>query len=390
MIEEEFADLGVQWAPHKRRGPCQCIEFLGLLLCNTRERQGITLTAKRLSKLEAEMSDWLAREPTDGNLEVEPKPLASLLGKLVFASQVVENGRTYMQNMLAAFKGLVVDWNRGAVSPSGGVWESMRVGPRFWRDLRWWHSHLRGQAFTPYVRARRPAEGMLAGTDASGWGTGQVLWLDGAREESVLRFTAAEKRRPINWRELLGILRVCEVGGERLRGKVVLIETDNMAAKGASEKLSSKAEDMQELVRRLLLSAEKFGFELRVTHTPGEKLDRPDQTSRGDATEEPRARLRSHVFGEVAARWGPFSDFLGAEREHQQPAALDGAEGAPRRLWAHPTMNTVGSALRRVQDEVTRDMERGATALALVPDDDAPAWSKLLRHGLTVGRLGEG
>ena len=122
---------------------------------------------------------------------------------------------------------------------------------------------------------------MLAGTDASGWGTGQVIWLDGAREGSVLRFTAAEKRRPINWRELLGILRVCEVGGERLRGKVVLIETDNMAAKGASEKLSSKAEDMQELVRRLLLSAERFGFELRVTHTPGEKLDRPDLSYRG-------------------------------------------------------------------------------------------------------------
>ena len=123
-----------------------------------------------------------------------------------------------MQNMLAAFKGLVVDWNRGAVSPAGGAWESMKVGPRFWRDLRWWSSHLRGRAFTPFARARRPAEGMLAGTDASGWGTGQVLWLDGAREESILRFTAAEKRRPINWRELLGILRVCEVGGERLRG----------------------------------------------------------------------------------------------------------------------------------------------------------------------------
>ena len=50
-------------------------------------------------------------------------------------------------------------------------------------------------------------------------------------------------------------------------------------------------------------------------------------------------------------------------------------------------MNTVGSALRRVQDEVTRDMERGATALVLVPDDDAPAWSKLLRHDAPVKKI---
>ena len=53
-------------------------------------------------------------------VDVEPKELASLLGKLVFASQVVSGGRTYMQGMLSSFKGLVVDWRRGAVAPAGG------------------------------------------------------------------------------------------------------------------------------------------------------------------------------------------------------------------------------------------------------------------------------
>ena len=137
----------------------------------------------------------------------------------------------------------------------------------------------------------RAAEAVLTGTDASNWGTGQVLWLDGGREESSLEFTHAERRRPINWRELLGIVRVCTVGGERLRGKTVLVETDNMAARGAASKFSSKAADMQELVRRLMRLGERHGFTLRVTHTPGSKLDRPDQTSRGDAVEESRLRL---------------------------------------------------------------------------------------------------
>ena len=37
LLEElfpKFAEFGMQWAPHKRRGPAQVMEFLGLLLCN--------------------------------------------------------------------------------------------------------------------------------------------------------------------------------------------------------------------------------------------------------------------------------------------------------------------------------------------------------------------
>jgi hypothetical protein len=79
----------------------------------------------------------------------------------------------------------------------------------------------------------------------------QIIWPgDGGREEHVLIFSAAEKRRSINWRELLGIVRVCQLGGERLRGKTVLIESDNMAAVVATRKMSSKAADMQVIVTR--------------------------------------------------------------------------------------------------------------------------------------------
>ncbi len=48
----------------------------------------------------------------------------------------------------------------------------------------------------------------------------------------------------------------------------MLIEADNMAAVGAAAKLSSKAEDMQELVRRLLELTELHGIrdELIVLH----------------------------------------------------------------------------------------------------------------------------
>ena len=221
-----------------------------------------------------------------------------------------------------------------------------------------------------FEEAGRAAEAVITGTDASDWGTGQVLWLDGAREESVLRFTHAEQRRPINWRELLGIVRICMVGGNRLRGKTVLVETDNMAAKGATAKGSSKSADMQELLRRLLRLGERFGFTVRVTHTPGSKLDRPDQTSRGDAIEEPRIRLRESWYRPLADRYGPFSSFIGAEREYSRAEGV--SEGGPSRMWAHPTVTTVGSALRRVQERLSAQPGGRATAVVIVPSDGDP------------------
>ncbi|KOO30544.1 reverse transcriptase family protein [Chrysochromulina tobinii] len=113
MLEAEFAARGLQWAPHKKRGPCRCIEFLGLLMCNVEGLRGITITKKRRAKLIAEMEMWMAREPEEGELKADPRELASFLGKLVFVSQVVAGGRTYMQGMLTQFKGLLVDWQRG-------------------------------------------------------------------------------------------------------------------------------------------------------------------------------------------------------------------------------------------------------------------------------------
>ena len=138
---------------------------------------------------------------------------------------------------------------------------------------------------------RRTADAVIAGTDASGWGTGQLCWLDGQQSECSLEFTAAERRRPINWRELLGILRVVEVFGEQARGRMLLVETENMTARGAAHKLVSRSADMQELLRRLLERCKMYEIVLHVVHTPGTMLLRPDQTSRGLPVEELRVRL---------------------------------------------------------------------------------------------------
>ena len=390
ILEQVLFELGMEWAPHKQRGPCSCIEFLGLLIANFEEVCCLSISKKRQSKLQGMLDEWMAKRPKKGVYRADPTELAKLLGTLVFASQVVPGGRVYMQGMLSQFSGLEVDWRRGEVRARGGSWSRMEVTGRFWRDLEWWSECLAerncmdlrdGALASDWARVRESA---LTGTDASNWGTGQVAWIDGGKEEARLCFGLAEKRRSINWRELLGIVRVIELYGAQLGGRCVLIETDNTSALGAAEGLHSKSEDMQELVRRILELAEKHDIRLRFTHTPGVKLLRPDQTSRGDPVEEPRARLRLHDYERLSVRFGPFTEFLGAERQHSQGGRL--TDDSPSRLWTHPTFTTVGSAMRLIGERLMAADGERAAGILIVPDAPTAQWQSLMRHFTVVGR----
>ena len=68
----------------------------------------------------AMLDDWLSRRrDLRASKGADPLELARLMGKLVFASQVVWNGRPYMQAMLSCFAGCAVDWKRGTVEFEG-------------------------------------------------------------------------------------------------------------------------------------------------------------------------------------------------------------------------------------------------------------------------------
>jgi len=386
-LEEMFAEFGLIWAPHKRRGPARVMEFLGLLLCNVPGLRCMALTESREAKLMAMISEWTATRPSDGGeLEVDPTELARLLGNLVFASQVVPGGRTAMMAMLASFKGLVVDWRQGRVKAKDGKWARMRIGADFWLDLEWWADHLQNRVCVPLL-PEVAGEAVVGGTDASGWGYGNLIWIDGHREEASLRFTEAEQRRPINWRELLGILRVVQTWGGRLTGRTLLVETDNMTACWTAKTKRSRVADMQELIRRLVDTCEENDIQLRMTHTPGAKLHRPDQTSRGDAVSEPRQRLTSSRFGVIASSLGPFTSFIGSERWHAQPSS---AADAGERMWVHPSFETVASALKLMMGRMKDAGGRKVSGVILVPDAAEAAWWPLTRHLAFEGLIERG
>ena len=83
MLEAELRERGISWAPHKHRGPAECIDG----------KMSISLTRKRrdgLLELIDEWEQWGQQQSGSGRTPASlPIPLASLLGKLVFASQAV-------------------------------------------------------------------------------------------------------------------------------------------------------------------------------------------------------------------------------------------------------------------------------------------------------------
>ena len=390
IFEDVMREFGMQWAPSKHRGPVQCLEFLGLLICNVKGHRCIALTEERQLKLRKMIDEWMRKRRVDGGVvKAPPVEIAKLLGHLVFASQVVPGGRTYMQNMMSVFGGLEIDWKHGRVRPKSGHWDLVVLREEFWIDLEWWSDHLEVRNCIPMDEPQF-CEAVVSGTDASDWGAGTVIWMDGHKEECNLAFTQAEKRRPINFRELLGIVRVLEMYGSRLRGFKVMIETDNMAAKGAADKLASTAASMQEMLRRLYELAGEFGIIVKVIHTPGAKLFRPDQTSRGDPIEEPRLRLNVDEYRLLELRFGPFTEFVGAERRHPQSKCDN--EGRLR-LWLHPAHNTVGSALRLLGERLAGydgddSSHRGPPPMGVVVVPFAPEaqWWSMVKHFACVGR----
>ena len=225
----------------------------------------------------------------------------------MFASEVIPHGRTFMQALLRQFQGLEVDWMRGTVryARMGGPARRVSLSHDFWLDLLWFQSAIGVANCVEMSRPRSADAAILAGSDASGWGAGGLIWRDGVRHEVSLPFTQAERRRPINFRELLGAWRVISVFGDQLRDRTILLELDNSSSVGAGAARRSHAADMQELVRRIVERCSQLGIHLVFSHTPGADLHRPDQISRGADLAEPITRVRAAEFASLAGRFGP-------------------------------------------------------------------------------------
>ena len=93
------------------------------------------------------------------------------------------------------------------------------------------------------------------------------------------------------------------------------------------------------------------------------------------------------MFKTLETLFGPFTELIGAEREFSRWVA-----DAPRgtRIWAHPTFDTVASALARIGERLDPAKPDGTTGLIVVPWAPEASWWPMLKHFTCVARFGVG
>lgn len=288
-MDKVASEMGVDLAPHKSVGPVQIIEWLGLLLdARAGKKPSLRLPeGKRKNYLE----ELVKFRSTFYKCERAPaREMAGILGRLNFACKAVYGGMMFMSRMWDRFRGVLIDWGRGSVKIANGV-RDLQLDSEFWLDLEWWIGCLSKPAHMLLRADDDCVWEVRSGTDGSDWGSGQFVIMDGEEERMQCEWTPAEKSKPINWRELNGVLRMLKKWGARLKGAKLWMAVDNMTTFELLKRFRVSAPEMAELLRRIHKLCSEFEIYLVVVHVPGVDLTVPDEMSRESAVVEPKQRL---------------------------------------------------------------------------------------------------
>ena len=251
-------------AEHKTLGPTRVLTFLGIEIDTVLQQVRIPE-----DKLQENLL-LIAKAVKDPNLTL--RELKSLIGKLGFASNVISAGKTFLRRLH--------DCTVGAYDPNRIVY----LHDETLNDLKAWQHFLRsynGKTFYWAIPALSPPSVSLY-SDSSGYGYGGVCypyWFCG-------RFPEVWGEFDIQYLELYPILLHFHVFEKIVRGKHVLVLTDNQAIAYTLNNLSSKNKNVMTLMRILVIQLMKINSYITAVHLPGKLNKVCDFISRHQVTEE--------------------------------------------------------------------------------------------------------
>ena len=237
---------------------------------DTRENR-ISLPQAKLEALLALLQEWLDRDTATS------RELASLVGKLLWAAQVVPPGRLFLGRALAL--------KRQVDAQGGGRYAPKRptqLDQDFKLDIRWWFSMVRGWNGRSFLEARHTGD---VATDASSHN-----WYDGGPGLGAFSyvnnqyFATGVPAKFKNWNicdlELLVILIAVRVWGPGWAGYEVDLLTDNESCRHLL--LGGKSRDSGRLAMARLIVGEQFrgGFRVSPSRITTEKNTLADALSR--------------------------------------------------------------------------------------------------------------
>lgn len=230
--------------------------------------------------------------------------------------------------------------------------------------------------------------GAVVTTDASGTGYGGWAGSD----ELQGHFAADERRLHVAWRELTAVLQALRAfAPDQLRGKCVLVRSDNTQAVAAVSRGATRAPEGRPICREIALLAVRHGFTLRAEHLPGAENARADRLSRRlSEARQSRLQLRADAFRRLCplgSRYAPSVDCCcDARGQNRQPGCTEwfsadrsvlgqAASLAGRVLWAFPPPPLVGEVLQEIWEAYSLQ-PRSTAATVLVPDWPEREWHR--------------
>ena len=258
---QEFADMlsrvGCREAESKAEPPNYIMEFLGVLFNSLMGTMSIT--DARLHEIGELVVDWLDK------LTCTRNELEQLIGKLQFVSSCVRPARIFICRLLTFLCGM----NRG-------VQYTIPLEVR--RDLLWWRWFLPEYNGKSVMWMEQfPVPDAIISTDASLRGIG------GTFEQSMyFRLTLPPRWRNVNiaFIEMLAVCVALKVWGQRLRGKHIVIYSDNQSVVSVINSGAAKNLFLQACSREIMWLAAKGSFEIKAAYINTKCNVIPDLLSR--------------------------------------------------------------------------------------------------------------
>ena len=259
------------------------VTWTGAVLTASRSEVIVKIPPEKADELRTTTARFLAAN------RIELKPLKRLAGQGSFLAGLVPQLRPFLGFLWAAIA-------QADTSASKTVFtKQIRHG------LLWLHafaSRQRGVLSRIYtVPNTAPLVMSQICTDASPWGIGAVLWIEGVpvawladslQKEDLIRFEAKPGESAFNtyW-EGLAVLVALRVWRPRLRGKAsVQLRADSLAVLGAAAKAASKSQPLNLIMREIALDEAETAWGLDwLAHVPGVANTWPDALSRLSAPE---------------------------------------------------------------------------------------------------------
>ena len=240
---------GFETKPSKTVGPCQQIEFLGVLIDSVNKK--LSITKDRIKYVCDELDEWLMKS------RCKKRELLALLGRLNFCSQVIMYGSLFVRRLIHASKQV------------NELYHIVILDSECKKDIKWWRKNLQhncGVSWFPrpfdvntaVIMYCDAAKGAAAAVVGNSWTVqhfdGEFAWM---------------QDKNIAVKELYAIVLGISTFAVRLRGRQVLMHTDNKAIDDCIEAGKSKDVWLNCLLRSLYYYSSLYQIEYRSCHVPG-------------------------------------------------------------------------------------------------------------------------